>query len=73
MPKPNPDRYYLAMDTMAREMLARAAETIEWEDYPDIGENDWMDLMKRVKSLVPRYPADQVRLAYKLLEQRAEK
>ncbi len=77
MPKGNPvtrrrlDEYYLALDTMAREILARAVEDLDWEDYPDVGENDWDELKRRVASLAPRQRAPQVRSAYALLEQRA--
>ncbi len=62
----------LALDTIAREALARCAEEVQWEDYPDIGENDWHRVIFRAKSLAPRQDPRAVRQAYALLEERAD-
>lgn len=61
----------LALDTIAREAIARAVENISWEDWPDVGEHDWTAIVARAESLVPRQRPAQVQAAEALLERRA--
>ena len=41
------------IDTVARQLLANAINDMEWEDMPDIGEYDWMQIVERCKVLAP--------------------
>ncbi len=41
------------IDIVARQLLAKAAREIEWEDIPDIGEYDWLKIEERLLELAP--------------------
>jgi len=59
-----------AIDTVAQAVLYDAAQKVEWGDYPEIGENDWQDVIDRLDELAPH--PDGYLEAYDLLEKRAE-
>lgn len=64
-----------AIQVIAQEVLARAAETTGewWEDYPEIGEHDWERVLAAVASRAVPHPVNSTfDLAYKFLEGRAE-
>lgn len=58
-----------AIVIVAQHAIADAAEDISWEDYPEIGENDWARVVDEVRSLAD-YPALYAQ-AHELLESRA--
>ena len=41
------------IDIVARQLLANTIDNMEWEDMPDIGENDWLRIIERCKELAP--------------------
>lgn len=69
------DKFANAVDVIAKNLLTSCAAVCEkdWEDYPDLGENDWEQVRNRVRDLVdllapspPEYEA-----AYEYLAERA--
>ena len=64
-----------AVEVVARMAMFNALDKIEWEDYPDIGEHDWQQVLDRIEvmgcGLKPT--DDDYAEAYALLESRAEK
>lgn len=64
-----------AIETIARAILgAIDIETIaEWEDWPDIGEYDWAEVIRAIERLLPEHPSTEARdAAYALLGERAD-
>jgi hypothetical protein len=63
-----------AVDTVARQVLAVLAADAEdqWENYPEIGEGDWADVVERVQVLAPGPGLDAYTAAYFVLQDRAE-
>jgi hypothetical protein len=68
-----------AIDVVARRAISAAAEPsfaceVEWGNYPEIGEYDWLAVAERVneirRSLDP--PQESFDAAYALLESRVE-
>lgn len=59
------------MVTFARHLLLRGLERVEWEDFPEVGEHDWNEVMEMAKNLatVPTTPTFQQ--AYDVLAARA--
>ena len=70
--KPTPAR---AIKAVARELVALAVERYArdgWEDFPEIGENDWDRVVEKAQKLAPwPRPTDFIE-AYGVLEARAE-
>ena len=64
-----------AIDIVATHVIATAAEGVSedgWCNYPEIGEDDWNAVDKRVAELAP-YPRDETyNEAYVLLQGRAD-
>lgn len=64
-----------AINTLARDVVARSVilAEVEWEDYPDVGEYDWLKVIDEAKrianSLRPSKP--EYGPAYDHLKQRA--
>lgn len=69
------DPVAVAVDTVARRAVSRAtgSDTIEWEDFPEIGEHDWERVLDRVSDLADALdpPDAEYDTAYLLLQQRA--
>jgi hypothetical protein len=63
----NPER---ATVIVAAQILANAAREVEWEDSPDIGENDWMTITKILEGMAPEPKG--FNEAYGVLETRAK-
>jgi hypothetical protein len=64
---------HVAVQTVALQVLAKlAADVVEqWESYPEIGQHDWENVIRKVLALAP-YPADSdYTAAYALLQSRA--
>ena len=38
---------FQATQIVARQALVNAAEDLQWEDYPDIGEGDWKQVQRQ--------------------------
>lgn len=54
-----------AIDIVARHVLAcMAAEGVDWEDYPEIGEYDWERVADRIDVIAPFPDAEQSERAY---------
>lgn len=55
--------YDEAVDVMAHAVFAQAAwdgvDDLRWEDYPDLGEHAWEDVIKRADTLVPQGPSQE--------------
>jgi len=73
------DEITRAIDVVARFAISAAAEPsfgieVEWGNYPEIGESDWLLVVDRVneirRSLAP--PQESSNAAYALLESRTE-
>lgn len=60
-----------AIETVARQIIAHAADEPEWGDYPEIGEHDWRRICDRVAEIAAFPPADDFDTAYALLASRA--
>ena len=58
-----------AIQTVAKQLIANAARTIQWEDIPDIGEQDFMWLMEVILELAP--DQEKFNEAITLLEKRS--
>ena len=43
-----------------------------WEDYPEIGENDWYEVLAEIDRLCPAPSPDAFKAAYALLSARAD-
>lgn len=70
-----------AIDTVARYVVARsyggpAATVVEidWSDYPEIGEHDWLAVLDRANKLITNMRPDEetYQQAYRLLADRAD-
>jgi long-subunit fatty acid transport protein len=70
-----------AIDTVARICLAEAIDdatqvggSINWTDYPEIGESDFEDVLTRVKQIADSIATsyDAYRAAYEHLAERSE-
>lgn len=59
----------LAVLLVALEAVASAAEAITWEDYPQVGEGDWLQVQAEVMRIA-RHPS-RFPEAMTLLEKRA--
>lgn len=65
-----------AIRTVARRVLWDLAQNVHdglWESYPDIGENDWLDVVQAVEALAPLPDAKRYETAYALLAARADR
>ena len=73
--RPEVDPVEAAIETVARSILAGAAETAAaegWERYPEIGERDWARVGAALERLAPYPPTSELTAAYGLLEGRAD-
>jgi hypothetical protein len=61
-----------AIDIVARGALTKQAREAEWEDYPEIGENDWRAVCDRMDELANGPTGDEFEAAYQFLTERAE-
>lgn len=71
----NRDELEAAIDMVARQVIASLVEEnigFEWENFPEIGEQDWLRVQARCLELVPLLDFDTFGRAYALLESRAE-
>lgn len=63
-----------AIDTIASGIIERL-ELPDWEEYPEIGENDWIKIerecRKKLLAAAGHVPAERFQEAYALLEGRA--
>jgi hypothetical protein len=69
------DRPQVAVDVVARHLLARAAADVaaeDWDLVPEVGEHDWTAIGKRLQQLAPFPPATEFEAAYEYLEGRAD-
>jgi hypothetical protein len=64
--------YAQAIYIVARHIVANLADEPEWECWPEIGENDWEDVVKMVGELAPYPPHDKYKAAYDHLSARAQ-
>jgi hypothetical protein len=64
-----------AIEVVARMAIFNQLDKIEWEDYPDIGEDDWQEVLDRIDTIGYGLKPmdDDYAEAYALLESRAEK
>jgi hypothetical protein len=61
-----------ALRTVAQHILAdKAANALEWEEYPEIGQDDWFALCQTLNDLAPFPPTAVYNAAYEYLEARA--
>lgn len=63
----------LAYSVIIQHIMAAAAERVEWEDYPEIGEYDWDDIGAKLDSQFFFPNAELYKEAYDFLTNRAEK
>lgn len=65
-----------AITLVAREAIHHTADPnggpIEWEDWPDIGEDDWIAVMAEVARLAASPDRVEFEAAYELLKMRAD-
>lgn len=61
-----------AIDTLARLVLLHGICAVEWEDYPDIGEDDWERIMDRAGEMIKEPSAQEFTKAYAHLSTRAK-
>lgn len=64
----------MAVDIVARHLLARAAEATaadDWDLVPEVGMHDWAAIGERLRALAPYPPAAEHSAAYDYLEGRA--
>lgn len=64
-----------AVETVARELLHRLVQdtaALQWEAFPEIGENDWLAVLEHAAVLAPPVPRGDYLAAYALLADRAE-
>ncbi len=63
-----------AIDIVARHLAAAslASNHVDWESYPEIGENDWEEITDRAVALFPYPSAEQYETAMELLKARAD-
>ena len=54
---------------VAQQAISNEAQDIEWEDFPYIGENDWLRVQAEIKRMTR--PVKQFGTAMNLLEERA--
>ncbi len=66
-----PERAAVAIEVIARRALADAAESLDWADYPDIGENDWTAVVDTASGIAADPAVDVYEDAYRLLSDRA--
>lgn len=67
-----------AIEVVARHMASRLlfdSERLseEWENYPDIGEDDWTEVVRAALGLFPFPPWNDYTAAYRLLSDRADR
>lgn len=73
------DRLNVAVETVARRAISNALSEYgrapEWEDYPEIGEHDWILVDEEIDRRRQRQDvtAEEFAAAYEYLEGRAEK
>lgn len=60
-----------AIAVMAEWAMANQVAELDWQNFPDIGEADWLAIQKQAAWITPRPSAEQYIEAYTLLEQRA--
>lgn len=56
---------------VARQVIFDAARLVDWEEYPDIGEEDWSDVVQFVSEFSDAPMVDDYTEAYVLLSARA--
>lgn len=64
-----------AINVIARDALHRATEDApiaEWDDYPEIGEGDWDDVIAEISRITPAPDKAEFDAAYALLAMRAD-
>jgi len=70
------DRVREAIDIVARELIYLAIEGqyVTWEDFPELGECDWVSVAAKAEEIVGRSrPSNaEYEAAYAYLEQRAD-
>ena len=59
-----------ALITVAKHAAATAVRTLEWDDYPDVGEYDWNAVRGLLEDLHPFPPAELFEAAHDYLEAR---
>ena len=62
----------VATHVMASEVIAQGIEHIEWDCYPEIGEQDWVRIKERAAYLAQSPGEQMVKWAYALFEDRAD-
>jgi hypothetical protein len=65
-----------AIEIVARQVIHNATSDwgrCDWEDYPEIGEDDWFKILKEIADLAPHVARDEFAAAYDLLKARAER
>lgn len=64
-----------AIEIVAKRILGQYADDVhdEWENYPEIGADDWEAVVSRVQHMVGSYDHRTYLAAYDLLAARAEK
>lgn len=64
-----------AVEVVARMAIFNVLGEVEWQDYPEIGEHDWQEVLDRVEVIgcALKPPTDDYTEAYAFLEARAEK
>ena len=69
-------RVRAAITVVAREAIHHASSPhggpIEWEDWPDIGEDDWNAILTEAARLAASPDPDEFAAAYELLKMRAD-
>lgn len=70
------DMVKVAVETVGRHIIAAVLDNMigeEWENYPEIGEDDWMRVQAYVEAWARNTapPTEQYEAAYEYLESRA--
>lgn len=65
----------MAIEVVAQHLLASFVDEAgeKWENYPEVGEQDFERIVETVKEWAPSPGSDQYKWAYARLEERAEK
>ena len=61
-----------ATDIVARQLMANAADEIQWEDMPDIGEFDFERIAVRIREIAEPWEVNDFDAAMTMLEERAK-
>lgn len=72
-PKVKPQR---AIEIVAQQIISAACDDsaigVEWENYPEIGEDDWHAILVQIELVTTPPASTDYHAAYELLESRAE-